>query len=151
MKVNLIKGQGYFVPHDQETQDWFKGLPALEIVRGSLTPTTPEQKASVEQNNLLHKVFELIADNSDDKTLDNQDKVKFACKVGIDFRYYDRVAVTPGGKVVAEYRSFAFDKLKGQERIEVIEKAFLWCADISGLSVQELVEEAKSRMRTYRR
>ena len=54
---------------------------------------------------------------------------------------------TDGG-VQFEYRSFAHDKLKGRERDEVIQKAFEWCAETLGVTVEELVAEAKSRMQT---
>lgn len=118
-----------------------------QLVRCKVTLVSDALLPSIEQNNTLHACIELVADNSDDKNMQTKEAAKFACKVGIDFRYMDRVAVTPGGKVVAEYRSFGFGSLHGKERLKVMDQAFEWCADQLGITVDEMVEEAKSRMR----
>jgi hypothetical protein len=117
---------------------------ANQLVRCKVTLVSKALEPSIEQNNLLHKCFELVADNSAE--FESKDAAKFRCKVGIDYRHKDRVAVTPGGKVVCEYRSFSFGSLHGKERLTVVDQAFEWCAADIGLTVEEMVEEAKNRM-----
>jgi hypothetical protein len=115
-------------------------------VRCKITAAGKEIQASQEQNNLLHACFEVVADGSQNPHHCDKKAVKFACKAGIDFRIPNRIAVTPGGKVVAEYDSFAFNRLKGRRRLLIMDKAFLWCAEQVDMTVEELVAEAKSRM-----
>ena len=118
-----------------------------QLVRCKVYKIDPVLEPSILQNNLLHKCFELVAENSDHPNLNSKAKVKFACKVGIDFRYQDRVAVRPDGTVVFEYRSFSFKELRDMERLHVFELAFAWCALQLGLTVDELIAEAKARMK----
>ena len=115
-----------------------------EKVRVKCTRVSKAIEPSVTQNGLLHKVFEVVAENSDDPKLNTKEKVKFNCKVALDYRHQDRVAVAPDGSIVFEYRSFSFDELKHMERVNLFDRAFQWSADCLGLTVDELVKEAKA-------
>jgi len=103
-----------------------------------------QRARSLPQLNTLMACFQLLVDNSDDYL--SKEHAKFACKVAIDYRYHDRVGVQPDGTMVFEYRSFSFKSLKHMEANNVFDKAFEWIAGNLGLSVDELVAEAQSRM-----
>lgn len=98
---------------------------------------------SILQHGLLFACFKLVADNRDYRSLEH---AKEACKVAIDFRDLGIVIVRPDGGVQFRYRSYSFKTLFGKERDQVMEKSFQWCADELGLTVEQLVEEAKLRM-----
>jgi hypothetical protein len=103
----------------------------------------------LEQSNLLHACFKLVAGNSDRPELSTPAAVKMSCKIGIDFRDPRYCFVRPDGGVQLAYRSFKMtgpDALKGKERDEVVQKAFNWLADTFGVTVDRLVEIAKSEM-----
>lgn len=137
--------KGCYVPCDEENQKIsYQNHFENRIYRHKITTVGPETEASVIQNNLMHKCFELLADMSPDFI--TKEHVKFCCKVGIDFRHKDRIAKTPGGKIVAEYRSFSFKELHGKERLIVVNKAFNWMAEETGKTVDELVALAKENM-----
>ena len=105
----------------------------------------------LEQSNLLHSIFKLVSDNSQDPNHATLDAVKMSCKIGIDFRDPRYCFVRPDRGVQLAYRSFRLtgpDALKGKERDDVVQKAFQWCAEVLGLTVEELVAEAQSRMQS---
>lgn len=123
-----------------------------QLVRCRITKLNKEFEPSIAQNNLLHACFKLIAGQADNTTpshMRTTENVKMSCKIGIDFRDNSVVFVRPDGMVQFQYRSFRFDKLRGVERERVMQQAFEWCAEALGLTVDEMVAEAKSRM--YRR
>lgn len=135
------------MPHSEEDWDVLRGEYATnELIRCKSYHVGAKKEPSIIQGNLLHKCFQVVAENNDRPNMATKEQVKFACKMGIAFYHLDRCAVRPDGVVVFEPRSFAHDKLFGKERLVVIDKAFDWCASLIGKSVEELVAEAKSRM-----
>lgn len=144
--IGQIKGLCIIPQGDENIESIAANYYDNQLVRCKITVLGKELQASQEQNNLLHACFEVVADGSPNEHHCDQKAVKFACKAGIDFRIPNRIAVTPGGKVVAEYDSFAFNQLKGRRRLLIMDKAFLWCAEQVDMTVEELVAEAKSRM-----
>ena len=117
-----------------------------QLVRAKVYKINPLVEPSVVQNNLLHACFKLVADNSDDPNMNTKAKVKFACKVALDFRYQDRVAVRPDGTVVFEYRSFKFSDLQDMERLKIFERSFDWLAEVAGVDKETMITEAQSLM-----
>ena len=138
---------GKLVPQSQEASDLLQGdFKANEMVRGKLTHVGAQKARSVAQLNTLMACLQLLADNTDDPKYNTKLKAKFACKVALDYRYEDRVAFRPDGALVFEYRSFSFDSLTHMESLNVFERAFRWIAGIMGITVEELIAEAQSRM-----
>ncbi len=117
-----------------------------EIVSIKAYHVGAKKARSVPAMNTLHACFKLVADNTDDQKLDTKQKVKFACKVALDYRYEDRVAYRPDGMVVFEYRSFSFKTLEHMESVNLFERAFDWMAGLLGITNEELIAEAKSKM-----
>lgn len=104
----------------------------------------------LEQSNLLHACFKLVLDTAHESyNFKTFDQVKMKCKVDIDFRDPRYCFVRPDGGVQFTYRSYKItgpDALKGQERVDIVQKSLQWCADTLGLSVDQLVLEAQSKM-----
>lgn len=117
-----------------------------QLIRCKTTRIGKVYEPSVVQNNLLHACISLVADNAPTKQLDTKEKVKFACKVALDYRHQDRVAVRPDGTVVFEYRSFSFEDLQDMERLRIFDRAFEWLASAIGVPIETLISEAKKRM-----
>ena len=116
-----------------------------ELVRCKMTRVGDALKPSIDQNNLLHACLALVPEGPNQ--IATAESAKFACKMAIGFVHRDRVAFTKKGEPIFEARSFAFGSLHGKERPKVMRDAFLWCADAIGLTVEEMVAEAKSRMK----
>lgn len=135
-------------PHAEEDLDSLRSeFRANQLVACRVTRISKDLEPSVEQNRLLHAVFRLVSENSENQQHRTPALAKLACKIGIDFRDSSVVFVRPDGGVQLQYRSFSFKELKGKERLTVIDQAFEWCAGVLGLSVDEVVAEAKKRMR----
>lgn len=118
-----------------------------QLTRHKVTKVADSVLPSLEQNNTLHACFKFYADNSDNPMTDTTEKAKLACKCGIAFFVPNLVYVRPDGGVQFVPDSFAFNKLKGKRRDMVMEQAFNWLAEGLGMSVEEMVEVAKSQMR----
>ena len=115
-----------------------------QLVKCKTYHVTKEMEPSVIQNNLMHACFKLVADNH--PQLKTKEQVKFNVKVALHFVHEDRVAVRRDGTVQFEYRSFSFKELRNMERLRVFDRAFEYCADLLGITVEELVREAKAQM-----
>lgn len=115
-----------------------------QLVRTKTYAVTKGMEPSIIQNNLMHKCFEVVAENH--PQLSTKEQVKFNTKVALHFVHEDRVAVRKDGTVQFEYRSFSFRELKNMERLRVFERAFQHLADLLGITVPELIHEAKLRM-----
>lgn len=115
-----------------------------ELVKAKTTHVGAKKEPSVVQNNLVHACLKLVADNTTQfKTLE---QVKFACKVDIHFVEENMVHVKKDGSVQFQYRSFSFKELGHMERNRIFERVFDWCSNILGITVDELIAEAKSKM-----
>lgn len=118
-----------------------------QLVTGRFTRVGKADIPSIEQGNTLHACFALVSDNSKNPQHRTKQTTKMACKIGIDFRDMSMVMVRPDGGVQFFYRSFSHKGLPaGMEREQVIQKAFDWCAGVLGITVDEMITEAKSKM-----
>lgn len=115
-----------------------------QLIRCKTYAVSKGREPSVIQNNLLHSCFKLVADNH--PQFQTLAQVKFRVKVLLDYRHEDRIAVRPDGTIQFEYRSFGFKDLRNMERLNIFERAFELLADMLGITVDELIAEAKSRM-----
>lgn len=135
------------MPHSEEDWDVLRGeYGTNELIRCKSYHVSKVKVASIEQGNLLHACFKLLAESKGLPNMQTGQQVKFACKVGIHFIDQNKIGVRPDGVVVFEYRSFAHDKLFGKERLIVVDQAFDWLADKAGVTVDVLVDMAKEKM-----
>jgi len=137
---------GYLVPTEEYQDTLYEQFKVNQLIVLRATRLNSEYEPSIEQNGLLHACFKLVSDNSEALHLQTPEHVKLSCKLGIGFVDPKVVIVRPDGGVQLLPRSFAFDKLRGKERNSIIEKAFEWLAETLGLTIDEMVAEAKQRM-----
>ena len=144
--VGQFDGKNSIVFQPEQAEALGKEFKKNQLVRNKATKQGEAVGKVLEQSNLLHACFKLLAGNSDAPELATPKSVKMSCKIGIDFRDPTLCFVRPDGGVQLAYRSFAMDKLKGKERDEIMQKAFEWLAEKFGLTVDEMVDNAKEKM-----
>jgi len=95
---------------------------------------------SVQQNNWIHAIFKITAENSMDPEWDTPEKVKRNVKMRMQFFKND--VIVDRNKVYFELRSFAFDQM-GQEEADMrYTQAKYICAKHLGISPERLEAEA---------
>ena len=105
-----------------------------------------QKQRSNAQLNTLMACCQLVADNARQPQFNSKAKVKFAIKVHTDFRDPNITFVRPDGTVQFHYRSFGFDTLSHMESCNIFERGFDFLASILGISKDELIKEAQSKM-----
>ena len=103
------------------------------------------KERSVLQNNWIHKIFEITAENNDDPDWQTKEAVKKQVKLAMKFFKDD--PIVSGSMVFFELRSFAFHKMKHREANIVYEHAKNICAAKMGVDPEVLETEAKKRSR----
>jgi len=147
MEPFICQYRGYLKPFSEEDERILASeLATNQLVKVRITSVSKPTRKIIEQSGLLHACYKLVLENSNNPCHQTFDGVKMSCKVGTHFVDPSMVFVRPDGGVQLQYRSMAFDKLKGNDRQEWMTKFFQWCADQIGLTVEEMVIEAKKRM-----
>ena len=118
-----------------------------QLVRCKTTRVSKVLEPSVVQLGLLMACFSLVVENSRGPATSTKDRAKLACKVDIDYLDYSMMIVKPDGRVIVPPKSFSFQELQDMERLNVMQRAFDWCAEQLEITVDEMVAEAKLRMR----
>lgn len=118
-----------------------------QLVRVKTYSIGAKKEASILQSNLLHACLQLVADEGKRKS--TLDKIKFACKVDLHFVKEDLVAVKKDGSIVFQYDTFSFKNFHKMNKLRIYDRAFEWCAEVLEITVEELIKEAKSRMKSY--
>jgi len=150
MKEVICQWKGALFPSSSEDEAELKAEYKMnQLVKVKTYSVGAQKEPSVIENNLMHACFQLVADNSEDPRLNTKGKVKFACKVNLHFVVEDLVVVKKDGSVVFQYDSFEFKNFTKMKKHRVYERAFEWMAGVLGITVEELVTEAKARMKSY--
>lgn len=119
-------------------------------------------KRSIEQNNLLWKIFELVAENykhgqilglPEKVILNTKQQVRNYVSVLTGFIDPDQTIYyqnPKNGKISINFkiRSWSFKELTNSEACEWFDKLSNKCAELLGCTQDELIEEAKLRMQT---
>lgn len=116
-----------------------KGFMPNQILKAKLAGTLKSR--SVEQNGWMHKVFQIVAENTDDPAWNTLEKVKRNVKLAMKF-FSDDVTVIDN-KVFFELKSFAFHKMSQVEANKVFNEALEICSIKSGISIEKLTEQCK--------
>ena len=107
-------------------------------------------RRSIEQNNLYWACLQLLVENRGDISYSTKEKahtqVRWGCK------YIDMESVThfPDGKLYFELDSVSFSKANQKKVNEYYNRAFDFMAEALGITVEELIMEAQSRMQSVR-
>lgn len=89
---------------------------------------------------------ELVAENTEDTTIDTKEKVKFKVKVELHFIDPGMIAVRPDGQVAFQYRSLSYQNLGHMEACRFFDRGFQLLADMIGTDVETITENAQSKM-----
>lgn len=139
--------QGKFCPATTEdmeaAHDEFK---SNQMVRVQTYSIGAQKQRSVTQLGLLFACAELVSENTEDPLLNSKEKVIFASKVAMHYVDENLVVVKKDGSVVFQYRSYSFKALPHMEANRIFDRVFEWMAKQIGVTVDEMVAEAKSRM-----
>ena len=141
-RVNLQIRNGLPIPIGDEDKQSLKSFKENQIVRADLYGI--KKPRSVLQNNWLHNMFRIVAENTEDEDWNTREKVKKNVKKRMMF-IKDGVFVD-GKNVYFEFRSFAFDEMEQDEANIKYEEAKLICAKFLGVDPEKLEANAKERM-----
>ena len=136
--LKLLPGSGTLSVLSQEGIDKLKVFQPNQILRAKIVGH--KKPRSVRQNNWLHAMFKMVADNSNDPEWSTVDKVKRRVKMMMGF-FAERFVVE--GKVYFELRSFAFSELEQDEATEWFNQARDICATKLGVDPAVLEAQAK--------
>ena len=128
-----------YTPHDlEEIKEYLPNQVLKAKLNGYKHPRSPKQIRFV------HKLFEIVAENSPDPKLKNDaEYVKRWAKTSIKF-FEDMIVVD--GVVYCPLRSLAFDKMGHKEATKVINKLANVCAEAIGISVDQIKRQAQRKM-----
>ena len=117
-----------------------------QIVKLKITGMTPAKARSVAQMGTYWACCKEVAGNTDDPKWNTKAKTDFQCRVILDFRDKEYVAVRPDGTVQFKYLSIAFPNLKHMAACNYFDQALDVQAKFLGVHKDELVRMAKANM-----
>jgi hypothetical protein len=134
-------------PEKYQVSEWGEYI-AVKFIPGI-------DQRSLEQNNLYWACIGLIVEHAaDDPEWSTKEKVHTQIRWAVKFIDKDSAVhlTTKGGdsKLYFELKSISFSKAKRKEANEYFNDAFQYMADLLGITVEELIAEAQSRMRARR-
>ena len=145
---------GFPVPISEESLEMLKNFKENQIVLADFRGTTKER--SITQMNTFFACCKYVADNvpeydlnhpkyTDGSHWNTKKKVAFRCKVALHF-VDDSITIVYKNEIRFHYRSISIDNLKHLEACRFFDRAFELLALRIGITVDELVEAAKSKM-----
>lgn len=126
-------------PTSDEDRETLRHFKPNQIVRLQIYGTRKQR--SVLQNKWVHKMFAIVADNTDDPEWSTPEKVKRNVKMAM--RFFKDEVIVHNNKVWFELRSFAFDEMDQDEANRVYTEAKELCAKKLGVPPNVLEAEAK--------
>ena len=108
-----------------------------QVVRVKITGV--QKPRSVIQMRLYWATCRVVAENTENKGWNTQDKVDFQCRVNLHFVDKDTVVVKPDGEVVYKYRSIAFKNLSHIMACNYFDNAFQVMAKFLRVPVDKLL------------
>ncbi|HUT16965.1 MAG TPA: hypothetical protein VMW84_01555 [Acidobacteriota bacterium] len=140
-RVHFQVKQGRLHPVSEDDEKAVKSFAENQIIRGDLYGV--KKPRSVLQNNWLHNMLKIVAENTDDPDWDTPEKVKRNVKIKMKF-FKDSVIVAKN-RVYFELRSFAFDEMSHEEATVKYEEAKIICAKFLKVSPESLEANAQER------
>ena len=131
-------------PESVEDAEILSDFSNNQVVRVKVYGTNKQR--SVKQLGLYWACCRLMADNINNQHFNNKDKVNNQIRVALEFIDLNKSIVDKRGTFHPHYRSISFKSLKHLEACNYFDRAFELMAKGLKITVDELVEEAKSRM-----
>lgn len=136
-------GQDILIPDSEKSQEVMKGLPYAKKMYNQVLYKT---KHNIERHDLFHACVKLVSVNKEKSEL----QIKERCK--IDCRWIDGYVTYPDKnnkqRVNVVTKSISFAKMNMQEADEFYSKAFDVLAGYLKISTEDMINEAKIRMKT---
>ena len=142
-EIIFQKKNGVPVPFRPEDLEAWGEYRENQVTRHLVSGTKKER--SWQQLKMLYGCMKTVCENTDHPRWNTLEKTKFSLKVALHFVVEGLVAVDPQGNVHFQYRSFGYDDLGHMEACKLFERAWPILADVIGISVEELLAEAKTR------
>ena len=162
MDIALIKtyinSQVVFVPVHEIEAEGCRDIPEGEILNGAIDEISDDLKRSYTQLSLYFACCKLVADSVPEEdpyyySWNTKEKVDRQCRLAMnhvkyELIYYDEK--TQEMQIHREVKSISFKVLKHLEACGYFNDAFPFMGKRIGLTADELIAEAKSRMLSYR-
>ena len=139
-EVTVQYVNGALMPYSAEDAETLKAFKPNQPLRAKLQGTTKGR--SLEQLRLFWVCCQVVADNSDGEDFDNKDQVANYVKRKLLFYDKDKSIVYDGVTVI-HWRSISFDNLAHMEACNFFDRAFPVLADLIGVTVDELLDNAE--------
>ena len=132
---------GSYWPFSAEDREAGKAFKENQILQAKIWGS--KKPRSLQQNKWIHKIFRIVAANTEDPEWNTPEKVKRNVKMTMKF-FEDEVIVR-GNKVYFDLRSFAFDKMEHNEANVKYEEAKNICAKFLGVAPEKLQAQAEGK------
>lgn len=144
MKINIVKNKhGNFVSADEDSEKKLYKIDVGEILYVDIKKI---DRRSLEQNNLFWKCCTIVADNTDDKSWNTKEKVKEQCLIeDKQFDHWIHYSNPKTGEQMLNIKtkSISFENMHHLEACDFFTKSFEYMSKKIGITVDQLMEEAK--------
>jgi len=140
-EISFQKRNGVAVPYLPEDEEAWEEFRENQITKHKVTGTTKER--SWQQLKMLHAAIKTIVENTENNNWNTMEKAKLSLKVALN--YYDPgvIIVDAQGNIHMRYRSFGYQDLQHMEACKLFDRAWPILADVIGITVDELLQEAR--------
>jgi len=146
--ISFQKKGDFAAPYTDEDLEKWNNYKENQIIKAKVTGYQKQRSAT--HLGLLMACIKEVVDNTENENWSSRDRAKLSLKAMLG--YVDTSAsVVYQNRVIVKYRSFAFDSLKHMEACNLFERAYPILAGVIGVSVDELISEAKSKMLKHRK
>jgi hypothetical protein len=124
-------------------------MPAGEEFNAEISEVKDAMRRSYSQLGLYWSCCSLVAENVEDNDWNTQKKVDEQCKITarhVDFWVHYHNRKTGQQELHIKTKSISFDELANLEACGYFDEAFRTMAEKIGISVDELIDQAKSKM-----
>ena len=137
----------FFLPYGDESIETAKEYKPNQIVRNKVIGVRKQR--SLIQLNLYWATCGYVGMNMEHKRWDTKKKVDFGCRVELDFRDHDVIAIRPDGEIAFKYMSIAVPNLPHIEACNYFGRAFDVMGGVIGMDVEDMIQAAKNEMQSY--
>jgi hypothetical protein len=147
----FLNSQVMLIPDIMTITDDLKKIPDGERLYLTVHTIPGTKQRSVEQNNLFWASCAALAENTDNKEINTKEKVCEYTKIKlrhVDYWIHYKNEKTGEETLNLKTKSIAFENLDFWEACGFFDQAFQLHSEIAGVSLDDWIENVKSRMKT---